>query len=1411
MTKTSSNLIVVGVGASAGGLQALTALLSNIEPSGRMCLIITQHLSPHHKSVLSELLSKETRLTVTPAKDGCRLKPDHVYIAPPQSDAVLDGQTLKLESHDSRDRPHPSADTLFNSIANNFGIQGIGIVLSGTGSDGTSGIRAIRAAGGLTFAQDPASAEYDGMPISAIRSGGADIVLPPQEIAHHLNVLAQSQEHLSADQLLGITSQAGHSPLRALIAKVARKTGLDFSGYKEATLSRQLIRRMAATQCESTEQYLKYLDSHADEVQHLAQSFLIRVTSFFRDPDSFEALRTHLKRQVERKEPGEEIRIWVPGCSSGEEAYTLAIMLDQILGSRVAEYEVRIFASDIDDEALAMGRKGAYPEYAVRELPNDILHEYFTPCGTQYQIIERIRQKVLFTHHDLAQDPPFVRLDLISCRNLLIYLRKDVQERVLRIFHYALKDDGILFLGNSESVQDVDLLWVEKNRSHKVFIKRSGLKGSPVIAFRSRADIRQSGPATARQSPDTLRQAGEQALLDIYSPPSVLVSARGEILRFFGDCSEVIRLPEGEARFDITTMVHPALRAELRMGMHLIAKEGGTYEGSPCRIVHDGQTRYIKVQVRQHDALIHKDPDLMLVTFESVNEAESTHMLSRTEREEVADGRLLELEQELALTREKMQAVIEELETSNEELQALNEEAQASSEELQASNEELEAANEELQISNEELTTLNDELNRRTREVQLANESLTNILNSLTTPLLVVDQDLRLWRFNQSAQELFRLGPGDIQRNLLSLQTSFEIPGLAKSLHQTLVSGEPLETTFQRGRKHYRIRYTPYRDHLHAGLAVSGVILVLQNDTQQFEADAQMRLSASVFENAMEGMIIADKDYRVVSVNPAMKSITGFSPDELIGQDLRLLGTGNDHPLFSAEVWPALAREGRWSGESEGQRKNGDRFQCLLTLISVKDAKGDILRHIAVISDISDIKNAYEQIQYQANYDLLTGLPNRNLILDRMEQTLSRCRRQGKIFAVMLLDLDNFKHINDALGHSTGDQLLMRTAERLQKCLRESDTAGRLGGDEFVVVLSDVESTATIATVAAKVIDTLSRPHVIEGKQVKSSASVGIALYPMDGENTESLLKNADTAMYDAKKRGRNAFRFFTQEMQEQAIRRQWLEAELANAQPRHQILVYYQPIVDLKARTLVGFEALMRWKHPVKGMLSPAEFIPVAEQSGLMPGLTQHLFEQVARDLSQLREQAGNNVYISVNISAQELLLDDHIEMLVHTLRNADKAGPENFVIEVTESVAMDGSTESIANLRRFRDAGCRIALDDFGTGYSSLSYIKRLPLDIVKIDQSFTRDVPQDPNDAAMIQAILSMTRAFNLTTVVEGVETHEQLHFLLSCGPTYAQGYFFSPPLPLTALAELVESTTHGLEASEVNSPGESEATS
>ncbi|NOR71163.1 MAG: EAL domain-containing protein [Methylomarinum sp.] len=631
------------------------------------------------------------------------------------------------------------------------------------------------------------------------------------------------------------------------------------------------------------------------------------------------------------------------------------------------------------------------------------------------------------------------------------------------------------------------------------------------------------------------------------------------------------------------------------------------------------------------------------------------------------------------------------------------------------------------------------------------------------------DQDLNIYSImTESSAKLFnglvhdellvRGFSSEFELELLS-QNNTKIPVIAQLILRYSDTGEPME-----------------------------IWMVMRDIRERRKVEEKLRLSAKVFESSRDAIIISDHDNRIISVNSAFSEITGYEAKEVIGKNPNILQSGRHDNAFYQLLWSDLNSKGYWQGEIWNRRKNGETYPEWISISLVYDDAGEVSHFIAIFSDISDIKVTEAHIEFLANYDPLTQLPNRRLFIDRLDQAIKTATREKSRLAVLFFDLDHFKTINDSLGHSIGDQMLIEVGARISDCMREIDSVSRLSGDEFAAVISDISEVGDVITVANKIIESIRNAFKIRDYELHVTISIGISVYPSDGENYEILLKNADTAMYCAKNNGRDNFEFFSPSMSTQALERLALEGSLRKAVENKELLVFYQPQIQIDTGKIVGMEALLRWPHPEMGMISPDKFIPLAEETGLIIPIGKWVLTEACRQNKAWQDQGLTAVPVAVNLSAVQFRQHNLLEIVQKTLLETDLKACF-LELELTESLLMDCSEYNVTLLKEFRRLGVHLSIDDFGTGYSSLSYLKRFPISKLKIDRSFCTGIPIDKNNASIISAIISLGHDLDMCVIAEGVEDEKQFNFLQAHQCDEIQGYLLSMPVPHEEMEKLL----------------------
>ncbi|NYG32550.1 EAL domain-containing protein [Sphaerotilus montanus] len=1505
---------LVGIGASAGGLESLRNLLAALPADQGLCYVVLQHMSPTHRSMLTEILQPHTPMQVREIRDGDQPQPDEILITPTNAHIEFDGAALRLTEPEPHSLPRPSINLFFQSLAHRLGHLAGGIVLSGTGSDGAQGLQRIRDAGGLVLVQTSESARYTGMPEAASRSVGFDRMMSLGEMGRALchwvrdpgalpmtvSDIVAARDH-AEDEVLSPPQLGDDAQMVELLQRVRRRCGVNLADYKEGTLLRRLARRLQACEVSNLAEYLALTLDHPEELEHLARETLISVTSFWRNPVAFDHLLEQVTRSVVHKPAGEAIRVWVAGCATGEEAYSVAMVWLDALGDRAKDHPLQIFATDLDLEALQRARRGVYDPQSLAALPERFRARHFTPWGTQVEVSKALRECIVFSRHDLTRDPPFPRLDMISCRNVLIYLKPQAQERVMRMFHYALGTRGLLMLGQNESVLHSEALFSHLGREVRLYARRSGPTPLHEVALIPMAEVQPVPPKPRLDvgQPLELRllRQGSQR----YLPPCVLLDERLQVLQVHGDVSPFLQLRSGAQRFDVVSLARPEIEEDLRLLCALLG-DGSRDTHRMAVTLQNGRRR------ERWELVLHLIGDVPLQRQALLAFLRQPARVHREAPSKAPDSREA---LELADARDRMKSLIEQLESFNEEMQALNEESQATNEELQASNEELESANEELQATNQELATVNAELNHQWRRHQQLAEELQSVQNSIAMPLLVIDDQYRISRYNVAAARLFSISPGAEGLPLSTLRlpegiddliapaaqahgsaspTTLVLPPSARGqeyvLHfsHNVLGGERrgvvltvvdntelalaerhtqrverrLLTVLNHGRALMAIkdlagRYEFANGHYAAFLGVETAALLGRTDEQALplavaralrlrdvellrdnepveceelfdiggqtrcwwstrfglydvhgaleavclqavditashEADTALRIAAQVFEATTEGVLVLDAQGCVLRVNGAFCRLTGHDESALVGSPPPVLFDVERHgPHFFDEIRRQVGQTGRWQGEvcrkpaantAQAQRP-GALFTGWLSASAIRDKTGQLTQVVMVLTDVSALTETRESMRHLATHDPLTGLPNRNLLSDRLSHAIDSARRHRSEIALCFIDLDHFKTINDSLGHDVGDEVLRMAARRIAEGVRSADTLARLGGDEFVLLLENTSRHECLQTVE-RIRKALAQDMPFQGRLLTTGATVGIAMYPGDASDGATLLRHADAAMYRAKASGRGSYEFFSVEVGDSARTRLMIESGLRQALKGDELVLHYQPQIDGGTGRVFGVEALLRWRPTGGELIAPSVFLPIAEQSSLIDLIGHWVLDEALRQLSAWRRAGLESVRMSVNISPRQLRDRSFAEALQEVLIRHQIPG-ECLMLELTESALLQQDDTLTQLLQRLNQLGVQMSLDDFGTGYSSLGYLRRLPLNELKIDRSFVNGVLDRRDDREIVAAIVGLGQALGLRVVAEGVETAAQMgHFRGGAVPVGIQGFHVSRPM-------------------------------
>ncbi|MEJ2658868.1 MAG: chemotaxis protein CheB, partial [Desulfobacterales bacterium] len=865
-TKTSVDFPIVCLGASAGGLEALETFFSNMPSDSGMGFVIIQHLSPTHKSMMRSLLAKDTQMNISEIKDGMRVEPDHVYLNPPNKDVMIINGTLHLMDPVRTGGINLPIDCFFRSVAQEMGEKAICVILSGTATDGTLGLKAIKGEGGLVMVQEPDSAKYNGMPRSAIATGMVDFILPVEKIPAEL-VRYVKGPYIGLREDVGITDDQFINSIQKIFALIRSATGHDLSHYKQTTIRRRIQRRMAIHQIQNMTDYIKFLRQTPPEVDILFKDMLIGVTSFFRDPDAFKILKEQvLPGMLKRKKANSVIRIWTVGCSTGEEAYSLAIVFSEAMDMLKRQFNVQIFASDIDPQAIDRARLGIYPDSIAADVSQERLKQYFILADNTYKVKKQIRDMVIFAVQNVIKDPPFSKIDLVSCRNMLIYMDNELQKKVLPLCRYALNQDGILFLGTSESIGDFTDLFHPIDRKWKIFQCKDGVAERAVdyhnMPFYQRPRLDDMDEKRMPVETDIL-QIAQKAILEHFALPGVLVNEKYEILHFLGKTNHYLETPVGKASFNILSMAREGLRFKLSQALHEAVRQQRKVTYHSLAIKYNGKFRVIDLTIMPILNFAGK-PGYLLVMFDDKTPSEKP--AKKREGKKAADSSdsvIVSLERELEATKEHLHTTIEELETSNEELKSTNEELQSVNEELQSANEELETSKEELQSTNEELVTVNTELQNKVDDLSQANNDINNLLASTQIGTIFLDSKLNIKRFTPAATHIFNLIQTDVERPISDITSKIRYEDLKKDSQEVLDSLMVKEAEVQDADSNwYAMRISPYRtiENMIDGVVITFVDItkIKRVEMALRESEMKSRRLAAVVRDSNDAVTVHD-------------------------------------------------------------------------------------------------------------------------------------------------------------------------------------------------------------------------------------------------------------------------------------------------------------------------------------------------------------------------------------------------------------------------------------------------------------------------------------------------------------------------------------------------------------------------
>jgi two-component system CheB/CheR fusion protein len=936
------DFLIVGIGASAGGIKALKEFFQAVPKDSGMAYVVILHLSPDYESKLAEVLQTTAQIPVRQVKKRrVKVEPNCVYVIPPnKSLALVEGHlaTSTIKNYEERRAP---VDIFFRTLAESMESRAVAVILSGTGANGSMGVKRLKEKGGVIFVQDPKEAEFSEMPRNSLATELVDDVLPVGEIPAKIIAYKNKYEQRLPDAVTGSGGEMNEQALVEIFTQLRIRTGHDFTNYKRGTVLRRIERRINVCELADLAAYAAFIKAHQEESTLLLKDLLISVTNFFRDREAFEKLETEiLPKILEGKTAQDVVRVWIAGCATGEEAYSLAMMFAEQTGDKVDTPKIQIFATDIDEDAIAVAREGLYTNSDVADVSPERLRRFFNKEGEEYRIRREIRETVLFAAHNLLKDPPFSRLDLVSCRNLLIYLNLTAQKRVLEVLHFALKPNGCLFLGTSESIESKHDLFVPVARDQHIFQSRpvASRIAYPVETLKS---PRFAPPAPLKPKPTNEAERIVQRLssaalhlqlLEYYAPPSVVVNEEYEIIHTSENSGRYFRLA-GEPSLNLLKIIRPELRLELRTALYQAVQRKADVRVGGLKVYFESGTEIVNIVVRPILRPFDGASGLILVVFEPLDANAGTKDIPDAVLPEAIsqiEPIARQLEDELMWTKMQLRTTVEQYEIQTEELKAANEELQAMMEEAHSSNEELETSKEELQSVNEELTTVNQELKIKIEELSLSNDDFQNLMSSTNIGTMFLDRSFKIKMFTPNMRDIFNLLPTDIDRSLTDITTRLDYPGLMIDLESVLKDLLPVEheTRTTDGRV-FMARILPYRTTVDQ---ISGIVLTFVDITKRKEDEIKLRES----EENLRLLIESATDYAIFTVTPdnsvktwnaGAERIFGFSEKEILGENGAILFTPEDRAkgVPEQEMQTALEK-GRAEDERWHQRKNGSRF-----------------------------------------------------------------------------------------------------------------------------------------------------------------------------------------------------------------------------------------------------------------------------------------------------------------------------------------------------------------------------------------------------------------------------------------------------------------------------------------------------
>ncbi|MBK8011848.1 MAG: diguanylate cyclase [Deltaproteobacteria bacterium] len=1347
---------VTAIGASAGGVESLIAFFRNMPSTSGAAFLVVQHLSPQHKSLMDSILAKHTTMLVHQVRESVVVEPNCVYLIPPEHNIVYVSGRIDLKPRAERPSPNRPIDLCFESLAANLGHRCIGILLSGTGSDGTRGASAIKQSGGLVMAEDPRTAKFGDMPRNAVQTGWIDLVAESSELARwvseFLEISSLGDDGFEHD--VPLDQDLSRHPAARLIELLRERKDADFSGYNLSMFAHRLRRRMLLSNRSSLERYTELVEQDFGELDALYNELLIYVTCFRRDPAAFEVLRREVIQTLVENHSGEgAIRVWVPGCATGEEAITLAILIEETMAelSKVVPY--KIFATDVSQAAIQKAAQASFLPEQMHGLTPDEVEKYFLPAETGFRLKKVIRDRMLFAPLDLNVDPPLTRMNLVSCRNVLLYFNNDMRKRVLALLHFALAEKGHLFLGVNESVDAAEPGAFEVVHLGARLYRRVAEGGKLSVALGAPGRARAPSVATPKELLRDSKSASVLRLVETivgeYQASALLVDRAFHLQHVFGDGGKYLSLGRGAFSMDVTKLVQDNIRVPFVAALQRCVRDRADTQclGGPLMSAPDRSLSIKFKYIGEREA----DEQVLILFMERSFKPENV-VLSDEGGDRVLLERFHELEDELARTKISLQVSVEDLETANEELQSTNEE-------LMASNEELQSTNEELQSVNEELHTVNSEYQEKITELTEVTGDLENYLESTEAGTIFLDRQLRIRSFTPAVRVAIPLMRHDIGRPIGDLQHSLSSVSLVDLSEEVLSNKTSLsrETTNARG-NWIQVRLTPYWNR---NREVDGVVVTLIDVTDVKEAEFRVR---ALLEANPDVMFRVSGSGELLDIK---LDATQREDLRLPSEDLRLQSIHDlPFPVSARSRLEAAVRTVIDAGNRNGEKVSFEfrlgsdydprHLQATVTRSGASEA-------VILIRNVTESKLLTDELARQALYDPLTGILNRRGLEQLLLISLERCRRDGSRLGAILLDIDNFKQINDKLGHSVGDAVLKGVAHKLRACLRPTDLPARIGGDEFLVILSDSRESDAHQLAERLRIAVTEVPLILSMQAEHPTASFGLAMVDPETSSLEQVITATQRFLSLSKRHGKN---------------RVIGVGNSAAVTPREDILStltsgihsLVQPIRRLDNRHIVAYEVLSR--GPEGQYSSPVVFFRISLEQNALTTIDLHCLRRslhrVANDLPE------KSIFVNVFPST---LLDTPVRKVEELFRDLDD--PSRFCVELSEQQFVGDPRCLLDHVAALRGLGVRLAIDDVGFGRSSLESILLLQPDIMKLDRSLVHGISVRRGSRELLGRAMRIADSLNLDVVAEGIEDAADLDILLSLGIPFGQGYLLGGP--------------------------------